>query len=108
MTDLSTLSKLVETIAARSNDSSGKSYTAKLLSKGTIKCAEKFGEESIELITASLGDNGAHVAAEAGDVLYHFLVLLQSRGIPIDQVMAELEARTAQSGLEEKASRSKE
>lgn len=108
MTDLSTLSRLIETIATRSKEDSGESYTAKMLSKGTVKCAEKFGEEAIELITASLGNNRAHIAAEAGDVLYHFLVLLQSSGISVEQVMAELETRTAQSGLEEKASRGKE
>jgi phosphoribosyl-ATP pyrophosphohydrolase len=75
------------------------------LSKGPEKCAEKFGEEAVEaLIEAVKGDHAA-LKSEAADVLYHLLVMLASRDVALDDVLAELSRRTAQSGLEEKAHR---
>jgi phosphoribosyl-ATP pyrophosphohydrolase len=75
------------------------------LSKGPEKCAEKFGEEAVEaLIEAVKGDHAA-LTSEAADVLYHLLVMLASRDVALDDVLAELSRRTAQSGLEEKAHR---
>ncbi|MDB0071897.1 phosphoribosyl-ATP diphosphatase, partial [Planktomarina temperata] len=73
--------------------------------KGPEKCAEKFGEEAVEaLIEAVKGDHAA-LTSEAADVLYHLLVMLASRDVALDDVLAELSRRTAQSGLEEKAHR---
>lgn len=102
-----TLDDLAALIAdrARSADSAA-SYTAKLLAAGPAKCAKKFGEEAFEAALAAVSEDDAALTAEAADVLYHLLVLLQSRGVALESVMAELRRRTAQSGLAEKASRS--
>jgi phosphoribosyl-ATP pyrophosphohydrolase len=101
--DLATLNAR---IAARAAASPEESYTAKLLSAGVARCAKKLGEESAELVIAAMGGDKREVAAESADLLYHFLVLLKAAGVSLDDVMAELDSRTAQSGLEEKASRS--
>jgi phosphoribosyl-ATP pyrophosphohydrolase len=54
---------------------------------------------------AAVAQDDAALRAEAADVLYHLLVLLQARGVSLGEVLAELERRTQRSGLEEKASR---
>ena len=100
-----TLEDLNARIAARAAASPDESYTARLLDAGVARCAKKFGEESAELLIASVGGQRAETAAETADVLYHLLVLLRASGVSLDEVMAELDKRTAQSGLEEKASR---
>ncbi len=89
---------------AKSGDPAS-SYTAKLISRGIGHCAKKFGEEAVEAALAAVNEDEAALAAEAGDVLYHLLVMLQARGVSLDQVMAGLKERTAQSGLAEKANR---
>ena len=94
-------------IAARAAASPDESYTAKLLSAGVARCAKKLGEESAELVIAAMGGDKREVAAESADLLFHFLVLLRAAGVTLEEVMAELDRRTAQSGLEEKASRGK-
>jgi phosphoribosyl-ATP pyrophosphohydrolase len=101
-----TLTRLAETIAARRNAASGSSYTRQLLDGGPEKCARKFGEEAVEAIIAALNEDNQALKAEAADVLYHLLVLLESRGIALAEVLEALEARMSQSGLAEKASRS--
>lgn len=103
------LDALAKTIAARgaAGDASS-SYTAKLLSEGVEKCAKKFGEEAVEAALAGVSGDKAHLAAEAGDVLYHLLVLLQAGGVTPEMVAAELEKRAGTSGLDEKASRAKD
>ena len=100
-----TLDDLARIIAARAGAGAENSYTASLLAKGSPRCAKKFGEEAVELAIAAVAQDEAAVRAEAADVLYHLLVLLQSRGVALGEVMEELERRTAQSGLAEKASR---
>ena len=100
-----TLDDLARIIAARADANAESSYTASLLAKGPARCAKKFGEEAVELAIAAVGQDEAAVRAEAADVLYHLLVLLQSRGVAFGEVMEELERRTEQSGLAEKASR---
>jgi len=92
-------------VMARAAASPDESYTAKLIAAGVKRCAKKFGEESAELVIATVGGDGEEIVAESADMLFHFLVLLQSAGVSLDEVMAELEKRTGQSGLEEKASR---
>jgi phosphoribosyl-ATP pyrophosphohydrolase len=104
MADFS-LNDLAATIAARAASGSGDSYTVRLLGTGRTGCARKFGEEAVETIIAALDGDGDALAAEAADVLYHLLVLLRSADVPLDQVMTHLAARTKQSGLAEKASR---
>ena len=100
-----TLADLAAIVAERARSGDAGSYTARLLAAGPAKCAKKFGEESFELALAAVAEDGKAVTAEAADVLYHLLVLLASRGVALADVMAELERRTAQGGLAEKASR---
>lgn len=100
-----TLEKLAATIAARAGGDASSSYTAKLLSAGIEKCAKKFGEEAVELAMAVVQKDKAHITAEAADVLYHLLVVLKAADVPWTDVLAELQRREAQSGLQEKASR---
>ena len=93
-------------IAERASASPDESYTAKLVRDGVDRCARKFGEEAVEAIVAAVSRDHAGLTAEAADVLYHLLVLLRAADIPLADVLAELERRTSQSGLAEKASRS--
>ena len=102
-----TLETLDERIAVRAAASPDESYTAKLIAAGVQRVAKKLGEESTEAVIAAVAGNREELTAEAGDVLYHLLVLLRSAGVPLSDVMATLEARTAQSGIAEKASRPK-
>ncbi|MEO1067228.1 MAG: phosphoribosyl-ATP diphosphatase [Pseudomonadota bacterium] len=100
-----TLEMLDQIVAERATSGDSKSYTATLMAKGVNKCAEKLGEEATEAVIAAVTQDGTALTNEAADVLYHLLVLLRISEIPLNDVMRELEQRTAQSGLEEKASR---
>ncbi len=100
-----TLETLFATIEARKSADPESSWTAQLLAKGPEKCAEKFGEEAVEaIIEAVKGDKDA-LTREAADVLYHLLVMLVARDVPLSAVLAELDRRQGQSGVAEKASR---
>ena len=100
------LEDLVKTINARAEADPSESWTAKLLSQGPEKCAEKFGEEAVEaIIEAVKGDNKALIS-EAADVIFHYLIMLKSRSIKFEDIMKELENRTNKSGLREKEDRS--
>jgi phosphoribosyl-ATP pyrophosphohydrolase len=100
-----TLQQLADRIKARAQSSAEGSYTRKLLDKGVAHCAKKLGEEAVEVALAAVNEDRSRVVAEAADLLYHLLVVLEARGIALGEVEAELETRTAQSGLQEKASR---
>lgn len=100
-----TLNDLAATIAARKSADPDSSWTAKLLAKGPEKCAEKFGEESIEAIIEAVKGDKAGLTSEAADVLYHLLVMLAACDVSLDDVMAELARRQGTSGIAEKASR---
>lgn len=100
-----TLTDLDAIIAARAASDDEKSYTRKLISKGVAKCAQKLGEEAVEAALAAVLDDKEELTAEAADLLYHLLVVLKVVNVPLEDVMAELARRTAQTGLEEKASR---
>ncbi|MBM1631500.1 phosphoribosyl-ATP diphosphatase [Sulfitobacter mediterraneus] len=100
-----TLDDLYATILARKDADPSSSWTAQLLAKGPEKCAEKFGEEAVEaIIEAVKGDRDA-LTGEAADVLYHLLVMLAARDVPLSDVLETLAARQSQSGIAEKASR---
>jgi phosphoribosyl-ATP pyrophosphohydrolase len=99
------LEDLASRVAKRSSASPEASYTARLLRDGVDRCARKFGEEAVELIVSAVSRDKQGLTSEAADVIYHLLVLLKSADVTLDEVMAELERRTAQSGIEEKASR---
>ena len=102
-----TLDDLAKIIASRAQESAEKSYTRKLLDAGVEKCVKKLGEEATETVIAAAAGSREQVVAESADLLYHLLVVLKARGVELNEIYAELERRTAQSGLEEKASRSK-
>ena len=102
------LERLDLTIQEKTTESPNKSYTAKLLKKGTEKCAEKFGEEAIELIVASVKKKKKEIIGEAADTLYHMFVLLRSKNISINEVLTELASREGISGIEEKRKRNLE
>jgi len=101
-----TLEELEAIVAARAEASPDDSWTAKLLAKGPDKCAEKFGEEAIEAIIEAVKGDRVALTSEAADVLFHLLVMLRARDVSVSEVMAELDRRQGQSGLQEKASRS--
>ena len=100
-----TLNDLYATILARKTADPDSSWTAQLLAKGPEKCAEKFGEEAIEAIIEAVKDDKAALTSEAADVLYHLLIMLAARDVPLEDVLAELARRQSKSGLAEKASR---
>jgi len=102
-----TLADLEAIIAARAGVGDGSSYTRSLLDKGVGKCAQKLGEEAVETVIAAVGGEPAELVGECADLLYHLLVVLKARDIPLSAVLGELARRTGQSGLAEKASRPK-
>lgn len=110
MTKLSkfTLSDLEAIVEQRASVKDGSSYTAMLVKTGIEKCAQKMGEEATEAVIAAVTGNRPEIIKESADVLYHLLVVLKKMDIPLNEVMAELENRTNQSGLEEKAKRKKD
>ena len=92
-------------VAIRAKASPDESWTAKLVAAGQHKAAKKLGEEAVETVIAAISNDRENLTYEAADVLYHLLVVLKIAGIPLQDVMGELEKRTGQSGLAEKASR---
>jgi phosphoribosyl-ATP pyrophosphohydrolase len=99
------LSELAVTIRARRSATAAASYTKSLLDAGPERCARKFGEEAIEAVIAATAGDEQALAAEAADVLFHLLVLLESRGVTWEDVAALLRARQGTSGHAEKAAR---
>lgn len=104
MTEFS-LQSLEKIIAERALVQDGSSYTASLVNKGMERAAKKMGEEAVETVIASLAEDDKHFISESADLIYHLLVMWHIRKIKLDDIVKELEKRTAQSGLEEKASR---
>lgn len=101
----SVLKRLARTIESRKGADIKKSYTAKLFSRGPEKCAEKFGEEAVEAIIACAKGDVKNLKEEAADVLFHMLIMLQSRDITLEDVYEELERREGKSGIVEKRER---
>jgi len=102
---MDTLARLESTIAQRRTASPEDSYVAKLLGRGLPVIARKLGEESVEAIVAALSGSRDELVGEAADVLFHLLVLLAAKDIPLSDVLAELDRRDGTSGLAEKAAR---
>jgi len=100
-----TIHDLERRVHERAKASPEVSYTRKLLDRGVAQCAKKLGEEAIETALAGVGEDRKRLIAEASDLIYHLLVLLTARGIALAEVEEALAARTAQSGLDEKAAR---
>ncbi|WP_312930991.1 phosphoribosyl-ATP diphosphatase [Agrobacterium cavarae] len=99
------LSDLERIVAERTGASPDQSWTAKLFAAGQAKAAKKLGEEAVETVIAAISQDRKNLTDEAADLLYHLLVVLKIADIPLSDVFAELERRTGQSGLREKASR---
>ena len=99
------LSDLERIVAERAKVSPDQSWTAKLVAQGQAKAAKKLGEEAVETVIAAISNDRDNLVAESADLLYHLMVVLNIAGIPLQNVMDELGRRTAQSGLQEKASR---
>ncbi len=99
------LNELAKTIDSRAGADPESSWTARLLMGGPSLTAKKLGEEAVEAALAVASQDDRAVAAEAADLVYHLLVALRSRGVPLDTLARALEARQGKSGIEEKASR---
>ncbi|MBU1209864.1 MAG: phosphoribosyl-ATP diphosphatase [Alphaproteobacteria bacterium] len=104
MTD-AVLSRLAATIKDRRAAAGDTSYTRQLLDAGPRRCAKKLGEEAAETIIAALSEDDEALTGEAADLVYHLIVLLESRGVAFDDVVATLEKRMGVSGLAEKEAR---
>jgi phosphoribosyl-ATP pyrophosphohydrolase len=100
-----TLNELAALIRSRRNNSASTSYTKTLLDAGMPRIAKKFGEEAVETVIAAMEGDRSGLINEAADTLYHLLVMLEARDVSLDDVLRELERRTKQSGLAEKAAR---
>ena len=105
MSSPDTLSRLEATIAARRGADPESSYVAKLNAKGLTKIAQKLGEEATETVIAALAQDRAELVGEAADLIFHLMVLLGHKGVPLADVLAELDRREGTSGIAEKASR---
>jgi phosphoribosyl-ATP pyrophosphohydrolase len=100
-----TLADLEARILERAAASPEESWTARLLAAGPERCAKKLGEEAVEAVIAAVKGDRDELIAESADLLYHLLVVLKSRDVALQDVLSQLEARTARSGLVEKAAR---
>jgi phosphoribosyl-ATP pyrophosphohydrolase/phosphoribosyl-AMP cyclohydrolase len=92
-TSIAFLAKLEAVIAQRAADQPDASYTAKLLAKGINKVAQKVGEEGVETALAGVNESDQKLTEESADLLFHLLVLLRARAVPLSKVVAELEKR---------------
>ncbi|OLC09066.1 MAG: hypothetical protein AUH42_00050 [Gemmatimonadetes bacterium 13_1_40CM_70_11] len=87
------LTRLAGTVAERARTRPAGSYTARLLDDGIAKIAQKLGEEGVETVVAATSEDAARLTSEAADLLYHLLVLLEAKRLPLDRVFEELERR---------------
>ena len=100
-----TLADLEAIVEARAKADPSESWTAKLVAAGQQKAAKKLGEEAVETVIAAIEGDKAALTSETADLLYHLMVVLKIGGVALQDVMGELERRTSQSGIVEKASR---
>ena len=87
------LARLEGVIAQRAEEKPEASYTARLLEKGISRVAQKVGEEGVEVALAGVKDGEQKVVEESADLVFHLMVLLRARGIPLEAVVRELEGR---------------
>ncbi len=100
-----TLADLERIVAERAASADVKSYTASLYAKGIGKASQKLGEEAVETVIAAVSGDRQGVVSESADLLYHLIVVLGISGIKLEEIFEELDRRTAQTGIEEKAAR---
>jgi phosphoribosyl-ATP pyrophosphohydrolase len=105
MASADVLARLEAVIAARKAGDAGSSYVASLKAKGLDAILKKIGEEATETVIAAKAGEREAIVHETADLWFHCLVLLGWHGIPVAEVLAELERREGRSGLDEKASR---
>jgi phosphoribosyl-ATP pyrophosphohydrolase len=103
--DARVLDRLWGVVLSRKDADPALSHSARLLSRGTAKIAQKFGEEAVECLIEAVGGHRTALIGESADVLYHLLVLWVDAGLRPEQIWAELARREGVSGIEEKASR---
>ncbi len=96
------LMRLAATIKARRNARPEDSHTRRLLDGAPVKPAKKLGEEAVEMAIAALAQDDKALIAEAADLLYHMLVVLESRHVALDEVLGELERRMSATAIEQK------
>ena len=108
MSSAETLARLEATIAARRGADPESSYVARLNAKGPGKIAQKLGEEATETVIAALTQDRKALVGEAADLIFHLIVLLNAKDVPLADVLAELDRREGVSGIAEKASRPKD
>jgi phosphoribosyl-ATP pyrophosphohydrolase len=101
------LERLEAAIAARRKADPQTSYVAALEAKGLDAILKKVGEEATEAVIAAKGGERSAIVHETADLWFHCMVMLAWRGIPLAEVLAELERREGRSGIDEKASRPK-
>ena len=99
------LARLFETIESRRGGDPEKSYVARLLAQGPEKIAQKVGEEAVETVIASLGNDPGALTRESADLLFHLMILWAATGLRPDDIYAELARREGTSGIAEKDSR---
>lgn len=104
---MDTLARLEQVIASRKGGDPDASYVARLHAKGLGKIAQKLGEEAVEAVIAAMAGDRKELVGEAADLLFHLLVLLDAQGVPLAEVLAELDRREGMSGIDEKASRTR-
>ncbi|VWX46903.1 phosphoribosyl-ATP diphosphatase [Novosphingobium sp. 9U] len=105
MAQSDTLARLEATVLSRRSADPGSSYVAKLNARGINKIAQKLGEEATETVIAALAEDRPALVGEAADLLFHLVILLAAREVPLAEVLAELDRREGVSGIAEKASR---
>ena len=103
--DAGVLDRLFEVVTSRRDADPNISHSARLLSRGTAKVAQKFGEEAVECLIEAVSGNSAALVGESADVLYHLIVLWVDAGLRPGEVWSELQRREGTSGIAEKASR---
>ncbi|WP_315918402.1 phosphoribosyl-ATP diphosphatase [Mesorhizobium sp. SP-1A] len=99
------LSDLEAIVAERARSGDPDSWTAKLFARGIDKAAQKLGEEAVETVIGAVRGDRQALISESADLLYHWLVVLAISDVKLAEVLDELERRTGQSGIAEKASR---
>ncbi len=92
------LASLWETIKSRRDADAGSSYTARLLSSGISRVAQKVGEEANETVIAAVGGDASETVLESADLLYHLLVLWLATGVEPVEVAKELRSRVRSAG----------
>ena len=107
MAERDVLERLAAAIAERRGADPSTSYVASLNAKGLDEILKKVAEEAVEAVIAAKGGARAEIVHETADLWFHSLVMLAWHGIPLAEVLAELERREGRSGIEEKASRPK-